>query len=193
MPDTPLALVRAQPAQVTIVIGLIDEAADWLRRCKNTDQWSNPWPSRAGRDSRVRTGLLAGKTWICWDHGTPAATLTADPDHDPYWVSGTESEPAVYVHRLVVARAYAGLRLGASLLDWAGRTGRQRHGAQWIRVSAWTTNHGLHDYYRREGFALSGFHADDGYPSAARFQKPTSLIPVSWPELFTAPDRLIES
>lgn len=188
-----MALQRAEPADMAIVIGLIDEAADWLRRYKNTDQWSNPWPNRAARDSRVHIGLSQGKTWICWDYGTPAATLTADPERDPYWLNGAESEPAVYVHRLVVARAYAGLRLGALLLDWAGRTGRQRHGARWIRVSAWTTNHGLHEYYRGEGFALCGFHADDGYPSAARFQKPTSLIPVSWARLFTAPDRLIPS
>jgi GNAT superfamily N-acetyltransferase len=175
---------------MAIVVGLIEAAADWLRRYKNTDQWAKPWPSRAGRDSRIRAGLAQGKTWICWDNGTPAATLTADPELDPYWPHGPASQPAVYVHRLVVARAYAGLRLGASLLDWAGRTGRSQHGAQWIRVSAWTTNHGLHDYYRREGFSLCGFHAADGYPSAARFQKSTDAIPVSWLALFNAPEWL---
>jgi hypothetical protein len=77
-----------------------------------------------------------------------------------------------------------GVGLGAALLDWAGWTARRDHGARWIRVSAWTTNLGLHDYYRRQGFSACGFHPDDGYPSAARFQKPTALIRASGSGLF---------
>jgi len=193
MPDWPLSLRRAHVRDTPKIIGLIDEAARWLHDYKKTDQWAKPWPSRAGRDSRIRASLREGKTWICWDKSTPVATLTADPEHDPYWAQGPRAEPAVYVHRLVVARSYAGHRLGASLLDWAGRTGHLVHGARWLRVSAWTTNLALHAYYLGEGFELTGFHADDGYPSAARFQKATSHIPVSWPPLFTAPDRFFDS
>ncbi len=172
------------------ITGLIDEAAEWLPS-KNTDQWAKPWPSLAGRDSRILASLRAGKTWICWGHGAAAATLTTDPDPDPYW-SHHPPSPAVYVHRLVVARAYGGLGLGAALLNWAGRTGRLAHGANVMRISAWTTNVGLHDYYRRQGFSLRGFHPDDGYPSRARFEKLTSIIPFCWPPLFSAPSRLVE-
>lgn len=172
-----------------VAIQLIEEAAEWLRRDKGTDQWARPWPNRAGRDTRILASLSQGKTWIGWDNGAPAATITADPDEDPYWPDDLRRESAVYVHRLVVRRLYKGVGLGAALLDWVGRTARHRHDAQWIRVSAWTTNTGLHDYYRRQGFEPCGFHADDGYPSAARFQKPTAPIPppgsglfrVSWP------------
>jgi GNAT superfamily N-acetyltransferase len=172
------------------IIGLIDEAAGWLPS-KNTDQWAKPWPNLAGRNSRILASLVVGKTWICWDRGTAAATLTTDPDPDPYW-SQHPPRPAVYVHRLVVARAYAGLGLGAALLDWAGRTGRLAHGANVMRISAWTTNPGLHDYYRRQGFSPRGFHPDDGYPSRARFEKLTSVIPFCWPPMFSAPSRLVE-
>lgn len=192
MPDWPLAVVRADVADMARIIALIEEAACWLRSEKGTDQWSNPWPSRAGRDSRVRVSISEGKTWICWDRDIPAATLTADTEHDPYWAQGPQSRPAVYVHRLVVARGYAGLSLGASLLNWAGRTARLAHGANYIRISAWTTNLALHRYYEKQGFSLRGFHADDGYPSTARFEKPTSVIPFSWPPQFSAPSRLTE-
>lgn len=187
MPDWPLALRRAGVRDMRWIVALIEDAARWLRDCKNTDQWAAPWPNRAGRDSRILASLQAGKTWICWDRATPAATITADPDHDPYWAQPPGADPAIYVHRLVVSRSYAGNRLGSSLLDWAGQTGRQAHGARWIRVSAWTTNLELHRYYIDQGFRQCGFHADDGYPSAARFQKPTEQIGVSWPGLFTAP------
>lgn len=185
-----MALRRAEASDLSALIVMIDDAARWLES-KNTDQWAVPWPNQAGRDRRVEQAIGAGKTWICWDRRTPAATLTADPDHDPYWSQDVQSRPAIYVHRLVVARRYARMSLGASLLDWAGRTGRLAHGAHCIRISAWTTNLGLHQYYTSQGFSLRGFHQDDGYPSAARFEKLTSVIPFNWPPLFSAPSRLI--
>jgi GNAT superfamily N-acetyltransferase len=189
MPDWPLALRQAEATSLTTIIGMIDNAAAWLRTI-GTDQWARPWPSAADRNSRIQAGLARRTTWICWDQDTPAATLTVDPEHDPYWSAGPQERPAVYVHRLVVAHESAGLGLGAALLNWAGRAGRQTNGAFSVRVSAWTTNTRLHEYYRGQGFLLRGFHADDGYPSAARFEKLTSVIPFCWPPLVSAPTRL---
>jgi GNAT superfamily N-acetyltransferase len=185
MPDWPITLRRASVEDVAVAIRLIEQAADWLRH-KGSDQWATPWPNRAGRDSRILASVREGKTWIGWDNGIPAATITADPEDDPYWPEEFLRDPAVYVHRLVVARPYKGAGLGAALLDWAGRTARREHGARWIRVSAWTTNVRLHEYYLRQGFSACGFHPDDGYPSGARFQKPTALIPDPDPVLFKA-------
>lgn len=175
MPYWPIMLRRATADDLEVAIRLIEEAADWLRGI-GTDQWSRPWPNRADRDSRILASLRQGKTWIGWDHDVPAATITADPQADPYWPDDLRRDPAVYVHRLVVGGPYKGVGLGAELLDWAGRTARRDHNAQWVRVNAWTTNLRLHAYYRRQGFVPCGLHPDDGYPSAARFQKPTKLI-----------------
>jgi GNAT superfamily N-acetyltransferase len=188
MPDWPIALRRGRVDDLGSAIRLIEEAAEWLRR-KGTDQWARPWPNRVGRDSRILSSLSQGKTWIGWDDGIPAATITADPDEDPYWPDNFRRESAIYVHRLVVRRPYGGVGLGAALLDWAGWNARQDYGARWIRVSAWTTNAGLHAYYRRQGFEPCGLHADDGYPSGARFQKPTAPIPASGPDLFRVSER----
>lgn len=185
MPNWPLALRRADVAAMPQIIAMIDEAARWLRADKYTDQWQKPWPDRAGRDSRILASLRGGKTWICWDGTTPAATITADPDHDPYWAPEPDADPAIYVHRLVVARDYAGNDVGSALLDWAGLTGRQAYGARWIRLSAWTTNLGLHKYYIDQGFTPCGSDPEPGYPSAARFEKSTERLEVSWPGLFT--------
>jgi GNAT superfamily N-acetyltransferase len=175
MPHWPLVLRRASVNDMGVVIRLIEEAAGWLRT-KGTDQWSKPWPNLAGRDSRILASLSEGKTFIGWQGRTPAATITADPDHDPYWPDDMRRDPAVYVHRLIVSRPFKGAGLGAALLDWAGRNARSDYGAMWIRVSAWTTNSALHAYYRRQGFVLVGLNPDDGYPSAARFQRPTALF-----------------
>jgi GNAT superfamily N-acetyltransferase len=177
-------LRQATTDDLTVIVSLIEGAADWLRT-KGTDQWAQPWPDRVNRDRRILTHLGAGKTWICWDRETPAATITADPDEDPYWPERQRREPAIYVNRLVVSRAYAGEGLGAELVNWAGRKAWSDYGARWIRVSAWTTNTMLHSYYQSQGFEACGFHADDGYPSAARFQKATDNLPASGLGLFT--------
>jgi GNAT superfamily N-acetyltransferase len=185
MPGRPLILAQAtdHDADVAVIAGLIQQAASWLRTMR-TDQWARPWPNQTGLHGRIRLSLQQGRTWICWDGDLAAATITADPDADPYWGDAVHLERAVYVHRLVVSRHYAGRGLGAALLDWAGRTARRDHGAQWIRVSAWTTNEALHAYYVGQGFVFCGLHPDDGYPSAARFQKPTGQIQPQDPTLF---------
>jgi len=185
MANWPLVLARAgdNDLDLAVILRLVADAANWLRT-KNTDQWARPWPDDAGREDRIRAALRQGKSWICWDDVTPAATITTDPDEDPYWPQERRTEPSIYVHRLIVSRRYAGTGLGAALLDWAGRTGRLEHGARWIRLSAWTTNHGLHEYYRRQGFSLFAFYPNDSYPSGAFFQKPTTEIPAASAALF---------
>jgi GNAT superfamily N-acetyltransferase len=163
---TRLATVSRQP----IVIGLIDDASAWLRG-KGTDQWAMPWPDRRGRDGRVRRGLELGETWIVWDGDTPAATMTiCQHANSDVWPERDEGD-AVYVHRLVVSRAYAGRELGGLMIDWAvQRELRTRH-VEWVRVDVWTTNFGLHDYYERQGFIRCGNCPDPRYPSGALFQK----------------------
>jgi GNAT superfamily N-acetyltransferase len=170
MPEWPLRLRRAGAVDMPVIIGLIEAAAKWLSQ-KGTDQWAKPWPSEAARNDRILAGLRQRKTWIAWDGPLAAATITADPDPDPYWDGAQSGQPAVYIHRLVVGRPYAGVGLGAELLDWAGLAAAGRNGVALVRVSAWTTNAGLHAYYQRQGFTSCGRHPDDGYPSGVRFEK----------------------
>jgi GNAT superfamily N-acetyltransferase len=91
--------------------------------------------------------LKAGETFIVWDAGTPAATITVDRWANPdLWTPAEAAEPALYAHKLPVVRAYAGRGLGAELLDWAG-TRAADSGATWFRLDVWTTNHELQHYY----------------------------------------------
>jgi GNAT superfamily N-acetyltransferase len=170
------------------VLRLITEASNWLRTM-GTDQWAEPWPTKEARDERVRRDLADGKTWFVWDtktrflwkRKTLAATVTIAEQPNPHVWSDSECdlfEPAVYVHRLVTARGYAGLGLGAELIDWAGLRGQRLYGAMWIRIDVWTDNTGLHQYYKMRLFDPCGFCLDPGYPSGALFQKRISDIGV---------------
>lgn len=176
----PMQIARATADCLDAVLGLIEDAKNWLST-KDTNQWAAPWPDEAARDARVFRGIQAGKTWIVWQGGIPAATVTtASRPSIAVWSPDTcecdLSERAVYAHRLIIARRYSGAGLGARLIDWVGLRGRHEYGAKWIRIDVWTSNRALHDYYRKTGFESCGFCADPTYPSGALFQKSISKI-----------------
>lgn len=178
----PLQIAQANAQHLNTVLGLIEDARSWLWT-KDTDQWEEPWPTAAARDARVLKGLQNRKTWIVWDGAIAAATVTLAMVHNrAVWSEPActcdLTERAVYVHRLITARKYAGCGLGAELIDWAGLRGRRKNRARWIRIDVWGTNTGLHDYYRRKGFKPCGYCADPGYPSGALFEKPVAGIVV---------------
>jgi GNAT superfamily N-acetyltransferase len=176
-----MRIARATAENLDDVRKLADEASRWLAT-KDTDQWQAAWPDETARDERVRQGLERGETWLVWDGDIAAASVSITTRHDPAVWSTTgctcdPSEPAVYVHRLITARDYAGRGLGAELVDWAGLRARRDYGARWIRIDVWTTNKALHDYYLDTGFEACGFCPDPDYPSGALFQKPVAAIP----------------
>ena len=90
---------------------------------------------------------------------------------------------ATYIHRLVVSRRYAGDRLGADLLTWAGAQAAQHYGARWIRLDAWTTNTALHTYYTGQGFEFVRYSAPAN-PSGALFQRAIRERTVSSAQIF---------
>ena len=176
----PMLIAKATAADLDAVLGLIKEASDWLGR-KKTDQWEKPWPTREERDARVLAGLKNEKTWIVWDGDQAAATVTiaAKANRAVWSKPGCEcklEEKAVYAHRLITARKYAGSGLGAELIDWAGLRGRRKNRARWIRIDVWSSNVALHNYYLNSGFKRCGSCDDPDYPSDALFQKPVSVI-----------------
>jgi GNAT superfamily N-acetyltransferase len=183
-----MRLARATADDFKTVLGLIDEAASWLRT-KGTDQWLRPWPTREARDGRVKRGLGFGKTWIAWDGAVAAATVTLAAKLNPkvwswsdpaYWprpaCTCDLGQRAVYAHRLITAASHRGQNLGAQLIDWAGWRARCDYGARWIRIDVWSTNTALHEYYKNAGFEPCGECPDPAYPSGKLFQKQTDWL-----------------
>jgi len=160
------------------IFRLIGESAEWLQVAKGTNQWAKPWPDRRARNARVRRGIKDGLTWMVEDNGILIGTITyRKRGTDLLWEADELRLPAVYVSRLIISRGYAGQGIGAALIDWAGQRGIQEWGANWIRVDVWTTNAGLHQYYKNQGFThlrTKEFQKEWDYPSAALFQKPTA-------------------
>jgi GNAT superfamily N-acetyltransferase len=156
------------------ILGFIEEASRWLPE-KGTDQWSNPWPDRGGRDHRIRRGLESQRTWMVEDDGTPVGTISCRPDGNAeLWTPEERLVPAIYVSRLIVRRRRAGEDIGRELLDWAGFWAAAQYGAELIRIDVWTTNAALQNYYEKRGFWRVRFAENVEYPSAALLQKSTA-------------------
>ncbi|WP_020579870.1 GNAT family N-acetyltransferase [Actinopolymorpha alba] len=148
------------------------EASEWLAEI-GIDQWRQPWPTHEAMAERCAASIRAGETWMVRDdEGATAATVTLDTYADPQlWTTRERAEPAMYVHRLIVRRGWAGL--GTRILNWASAKAA-RQGNDWIRIDVRTDNTPLHDYYQRNGFQhVRTLHSD--YPSGALFQRPTKL------------------
>jgi ribosomal protein S18 acetylase RimI-like enzyme len=179
----------ADLSDMLAILGLIGEAAQWLQETKGTDQWARPWPNQDARDDRVAQGIEHHLTWMVEDDGGLAGTITCrEHGSETLWTPEELLEPAVYVSRLIINRGHAHQGLGAARIDWAGQHGIERWGARWIRVDVWTTNDGLHRYYKGQGFThLRTLEFEDPwiYPSGVLFQKPTAEIDLTSARCFT--------
>lgn len=120
------------------------------------------------------------KTWLVWDDGTVAGTITIDTEEPqaalgrPVWPAYKRREQALYVRRVIVRRVYAGLGIGAALLDWAAGVAKKEFGIALIRIDVWTTNRGLHAYYERQRFTRCPGRDPrelSSYPSQALFER----------------------
>lgn len=169
-----LRIAQAKAEHFGAILELVDEAQYWLPS-KGTDQWSIPWPTEDERNARILRGLEVGATWIVWAWKRAVGTVTiASSPNLKVWSEALcdVTDPAVYAHRLIVARDFAGFGLGAELIDWAGLRAQREYAAEWIRIDVWSTNEGLQNYYKRNGFEPCGLCPDPNYPSGALLQKP---------------------
>src|SRR5580765_4687385 len=104
---------RAHEGDAAGVYALIEEAALWL-----TARGIRQWTPGAYPPARLAQSLTHGEVFVVRSAGGGLdATLQlweADPN-----VWGADDGRALYLHGLTVARARAGRRLGAQLLEWA--------------------------------------------------------------------------
>ncbi|WP_410873831.1 GNAT family N-acetyltransferase [Nocardia sp. A7] len=144
----------------------------WLT-IRGSDQWTV-----AGRGrpieifaAAVGTALDRGETWIAEFEGEPAGTITVNHRADPDLWSCWELAESVIVHFMIVDLRFAGRQVGQRMLAHAAALAVREH-RDWVRLDAWTGNHELHDYYRREGFTLARVAGSIG-PSCALFERHT--------------------
>lgn len=166
-----MIITPAEEADLPRLIKFRTDASTWLRTL-GTDQWAKPFPA-----DHILSSIRRGEVFVIREepHSDAAATITLDRDADPrLWTSEEIAEPALYVHKLTVDRAYAGTGLGSALLDWAGEQAVQQ-GAKWLRLDAWSTNLRLQAYYLKHGFTHVRTAADPEVVSGWAAQRPAEF------------------
>lgn len=100
----------ARPDDLSAVLAMRYEASAWLAEI-GIDQWRHHWPNKDAMVERVGASIQTGETWMVRDDDEHlAATVALDTYADAQlWTPDEIDEPAMYLHRLIVRRPYAGL------------------------------------------------------------------------------------
>ncbi len=187
-----LSIRPATEQDLQTIISLIEGAAEWLRG-KDTDQWARAWPDEPRRERRIREQLKGGHGHTFLVHSGERAVATVsivDRGNPKLWKWRERRRRAVYLHRLVVDRDFAGTGLGSELITWAAEWGRREYRAGLIRIDVWRDNLPLHKYYQREGFTGPGGKTAEPdlrvekevWPSGALMERVISEPePAEWP------------
>jgi GNAT superfamily N-acetyltransferase len=138
---------EARPDDVEVVAGLLDEATRWVGE-RGFEQWPLPFPRM-----EIAHAIARGEVFVGEHDGEPVATVTILTDDPQYW--GTRPPDALYVHKLAVARAHAGLGIGTEIIRWADRRAASL-GRAFLRLDCLGDSRGIRRYYERLGFEHRG-------------------------------------
>ncbi|UGT60015.1 GNAT family N-acetyltransferase [Nocardia asteroides] len=179
-----LLIRRARRDELALLCLLRLRRTRWLV-ARGEDQWT-----AAGRGLEIAAFARAagraierGHTWVAELGGEVAGTITVDRRADRDLWTPAELAEAVIAHFMIVDAAFAGHGIGHRLLAHAAALARG-DGLDWVRLDAWTTNAGLHAYYRDAGFHLARIAGPPAHgPSRALFERRVDTWPTTLPAL----------
>jgi GNAT superfamily N-acetyltransferase len=122
-----LLIARGTLDDVTETDTLIRATAEWLIR-RGEPLWG---PNETSREELMRVALL-GELVIGRVAGELASCMYLHSEDRLFWPQVREGE-AFYIHRLAVARAFAGRGYAHAMLEWAANEARAR-GRPYLRL-----------------------------------------------------------
>jgi ribosomal protein S18 acetylase RimI-like enzyme len=142
------ALRRARPADLDVVVNMLEEAAWWMVS-RGIEGWTPDGFSR----KRIAAIIEDGEMYMVALAGRPAGTFALQWSDRETW--GEVPDDAGYVHGLAIRREFAGMRLGREMLRRAEQM-VYRSEREYLRLDCVAHNEALNEYYRRAGFACRG-------------------------------------
>ncbi|MEV0809106.1 GNAT family N-acetyltransferase [Micromonospora sp. NPDC050200] len=154
MTDQRAVIIRpGGPADASTVLALLDGATAWLVARGRTGQWgTEPASSDPRRIAQADAWAASDGLHLAMlgDTAIGALVVGAATDYVP-----PATEPELYVNLLVTDRAYAGLGIGARLLEHAAELARDR-GLGLLRVDCYGgDDRALVHFYERCGFTAT--------------------------------------
>jgi len=152
-----LTITPANPDDLTRYIDLLEETAEWLN-----SRGFGPLASGTYRQSTdyFSRSIVRREVYLAFIDDWLAGTLRLLAEDRTVWPEANDD--ALYVHDLVVRRAWGGRGLGRQLLAWAEQqtvTAEKRY----LRLDCFADNRILRKYYEDVGFTGRG-EVDARYP-----------------------------
>ena len=151
-------IVPATPKDLPLVMGIISEAAAWLKE-KGIDQWPSPPNQHWWR--RTAAFIEKGEMHIAYQDGTAIGVLRLNLA-DAYW---PDDGLAGYVHGLAIRNQVHGRGVGHALLAWA-EVEIRRQKRPFLRLDCAAGNGRLRQYYEDQGFIYRRQVSDHDYVAA---------------------------
>ena len=146
-----LCILPAQPEELPIVVGILDDAARWMLQ-RGIQQWESPCPPDVWDHMAREIGN--GQVYLARlsDAGAPVGTLRLEWKGMPLWPAEAD---AGYIHSMAVRPAYMGRQVGKQMLEWAIQHIRS-HGKTIARLDCMSDSRRLRAYYESAGFLYRG-------------------------------------
>ncbi len=142
-------MVAAREEDLDLVIGILDEAAEWLE----SKGFPTRWHTAQLAGEKFLSQIRQNEVFLARIGEETVGTLTLQWSDPVFWQG--DSADAGYVHKFAVRRAYAGRRIGEAMLQWAeGQASRA--GKNYLRLDCLANNKKIREYYERAGFIHRG-------------------------------------
>lgn len=157
-PATTLDFTVARPEDLPLVMGILAEAAAWLKQ-KGIDQL--PSPPNEHWQRRMAAAITRREVYTV---GIPPNRfgIARFTWSDPNW---PDDNLAGYVHSMAIRPAMQGKNMGGAILSWAGMMAQQQS-RQFLRLDCLAGNGRLRRYYEEQGFIYQGEAIDRDYTAA---------------------------
>lgn len=146
-----------RPGDLERFLELLETAATW-RWDRGIPQWA-PVSMRA-QESLLGEWTRSGHLVVARSGSDLGGGCILGPHSGPEWAG--RPEQALYVQKLVVARAHAGQGIARRLLAWCADRGRAERAAR-LRLDCWDGNANLRSFYRGCGYRELEAVASHGY------------------------------
>src|SRR5438046_3981639 len=120
MASANLKVRQAGLHDVDIVLGILDEAAGWLKQREIPSVWK---PGGFSRQSFLAQ-ISHGEVYVALVDDTAAGTFILQWSDSPFW--GERPPDSGYIHKLAVRPDFAGRGIGREMLRWAEARRRVR-------------------------------------------------------------------
>ena len=143
---------EATPAEFDTVLGLLKEAALWLRERK-IDYWQDWISPPANLVAWIKQGFDNNEFRMVEKDGATVGCFRLQWQDPVFW--GKQEDNAGYIHSFTISRDLAGQGLGERVLEAIGAHCRQE-GKEFLRLDCGEAARGLRSYYERNGFRPVG-------------------------------------